>query len=674
MVAETWQQECAGIYTLLAGQLPNGQPVWGNRSGDRWLYYNTDGNWTIGGASEWENNFNCNNGYLLNMSPNAPGTLPHQLQGSWTLFDGTEWRQDPDVAVCECEDAPSSEGAAVEAIATSAVNVTDPTTHPGGADAAEALSSSASQSGSDVDVAGLLAGEASPEAAVAQPGRVASDWAGESPREGSNAPSAAEAAADAADTAGAGAAEAEPSAPPSTRSSQAGAAGQLRQTPRAGAVVHQPQAQKSPHQKLADAAAPAAAAPASGLRAPEDEAVASQRVLPSEVKLRERLKVAQERLAGATARAAAAAEAERKAHKEVSDVKGLAAAAAERARAGRARLAALRQAAKAASASAGRIERELLPAARAEETTLQEQAAELRVAACLTRLLKDPTPLNAAAVQGLSDQELLRVLVGVAQRKRKASAMTCNTGDHVVDQLSQLDESAEELGKEEAEMQALCEALSHQTQAKACDEAAFRVSLNRLRRRIALLSEVLNALTVAQGKVAPILAPSSRPPGDHGVLASLKHLLGARSDRRLGLAQAVAAWSAEVHALRTQYQRETMARHVQLRQELRRLQEDLTAVVIARVYAEEAKEAADAERIDASTEQRRRLARQSLELRQSLCLELAAKNSKPLAASPQRPPPQGGSFQLEADSLATRRSGRSFGKSASATQLQRRLR
>lgn len=105
-----FQKETSGDYEFVPGQTPNGRPLWKKKGGDRWLYFNTDSNWIVGGPSERDKKFNCTNGFVFHGRSNA-AALPVGLQGSWTLFDGKGWREDPTVTLSIVA-APSTPGPA----------------------------------------------------------------------------------------------------------------------------------------------------------------------------------------------------------------------------------------------------------------------------------------------------------------------------------------------------------------------------------------------------------------------------------------------------------------------------------------------------------------------------------------------------------------------------------
>jgi len=105
----TWQKECDGEYSLVEEREVNGRPLWKKQGGERWLYFNTDKNWTVGGSSEHDKGFDCKNGFIFN-ARTFGASSPDILSGGWMLFDGQGWREDPDVdaSVLQAASAGSS--------------------------------------------------------------------------------------------------------------------------------------------------------------------------------------------------------------------------------------------------------------------------------------------------------------------------------------------------------------------------------------------------------------------------------------------------------------------------------------------------------------------------------------------------------------------------------------
>lgn len=147
-----WQQECAGEYDLVQGSMANGQPLWKKRSGERWLYFNTNGCWIVGGVTEWQLNFQCTNGYILNNRPN-PGVTPDLLGPGWILYDGTQWRQDDEVTVTVAGQPSTHAGTAGQPPSQTAVAATEAdaqTPQPAASDAGTGAGASSAGAGASL--------------------------------------------------------------------------------------------------------------------------------------------------------------------------------------------------------------------------------------------------------------------------------------------------------------------------------------------------------------------------------------------------------------------------------------------------------------------------------------------------------------------------------------------
>lgn len=207
-------------------------------------------------------------------------------------------------------------------------------------------------------------------------------------------------------------------------------------------------------------------------------------------------------------------------------------------------------------------------------------------------------------------------------------------------------------------MQALYEAAHHHTQVKA-KEADFRSTLQKLRSRAALLQETLTRLADVREQrpggsahsrdVSPVRTHDKVVPSalhsspfkqlqagrgiavEQATSSPLRKLQEARGvvigKQPAGLAEAVEEMSAELKKLRSRCQRNACARHVQLRHEVRGLQEQLLDAHARRVRIEAARDTVEAERTESAAEQRRRQAQKALQMRQALCEELALKNN-----------------------------------------------
>ncbi|CAE7460754.1 unnamed protein product [Symbiodinium sp. CCMP2592] len=91
--------ECDGVYDLLAWKA-NGQHIWKQRGGERWLYFNNVGRWTVGDEEELKNNFDCTDGYIRHRQKDwklSPDKMP---AGEWEYTpDGCGWQHDPRIVV-----------------------------------------------------------------------------------------------------------------------------------------------------------------------------------------------------------------------------------------------------------------------------------------------------------------------------------------------------------------------------------------------------------------------------------------------------------------------------------------------------------------------------------------------------------------------------------------------
>merc|ERR1712176_1735315 len=70
------QRACSGEYELASSLRPNGQPLWAQRNGKRWLYSGTNGRWYIGGPCAKVLDFKCSTGQMYNPEVHR-GRLPH---------------------------------------------------------------------------------------------------------------------------------------------------------------------------------------------------------------------------------------------------------------------------------------------------------------------------------------------------------------------------------------------------------------------------------------------------------------------------------------------------------------------------------------------------------------------------------------------------------------------
>uniref|UniRef100_A0A7S4QDQ3 Uncharacterized protein n=1 Tax=Alexandrium monilatum TaxID=311494 RepID=A0A7S4QDQ3_9DINO len=104
------QRECSGDYLLVCDIQANGQPIYKNKSAERWLYSGVDGRWYICGVATKERNFRgCASGYIFNSRLHR-GALPHQVGGSWEWSGGLRWHFDPAITVsCPLQEVPQSQ-------------------------------------------------------------------------------------------------------------------------------------------------------------------------------------------------------------------------------------------------------------------------------------------------------------------------------------------------------------------------------------------------------------------------------------------------------------------------------------------------------------------------------------------------------------------------------------
>lgn len=108
MTSPNGQTDCAGEYMLVATQRPNGQLLWKHRENERWLFYTTEGKWSVGGPKEKGDNFACCTGYIYRNSAEVE-TLPNQGIGTWERWDGSQWVEDLAVMVAAAPDLRSLE-------------------------------------------------------------------------------------------------------------------------------------------------------------------------------------------------------------------------------------------------------------------------------------------------------------------------------------------------------------------------------------------------------------------------------------------------------------------------------------------------------------------------------------------------------------------------------------
>jgi len=93
------QRKCEGLYGLITGDRPNGQHVWKQHADSgRWLFSDKSGRWCVAGADVQKNNFDRSAGWLFQQRHHN-GEMPHNIRGPWWRWDGSEFREDTDIAV-----------------------------------------------------------------------------------------------------------------------------------------------------------------------------------------------------------------------------------------------------------------------------------------------------------------------------------------------------------------------------------------------------------------------------------------------------------------------------------------------------------------------------------------------------------------------------------------------
>jgi len=93
------QAHCFGMYVLVREEKPNGMPVWRQLGGERWLYADKDGRWSIGSNKVREKNFNCSAGFIFCPEPHG-GIMPHEMK-MWCRWDEgkNKWAKDDEITV-----------------------------------------------------------------------------------------------------------------------------------------------------------------------------------------------------------------------------------------------------------------------------------------------------------------------------------------------------------------------------------------------------------------------------------------------------------------------------------------------------------------------------------------------------------------------------------------------
>mmetsp|Transcript_49572 Transcript_49572/g.118054 ORF Transcript_49572/g.118054 Transcript_49572/m.118054 type:complete len:734 (+) Transcript_49572:71-2272(+) len=102
------QQKCTGSFKLEPRVHAQGQPIWKQVDGERWMYLGTDRFWYIGDDEEKDLGFKCDQGYIRHEASGF--TVPFELPGPWERHDPTsnEWKPDRRimVAVCDADGEP----------------------------------------------------------------------------------------------------------------------------------------------------------------------------------------------------------------------------------------------------------------------------------------------------------------------------------------------------------------------------------------------------------------------------------------------------------------------------------------------------------------------------------------------------------------------------------------
>eukprot|EP00929_Paragymnodinium_shiwhaense_P007555 TRINITY_DN111471_c0_g1_i1.p1 TRINITY_DN111471_c0_g1~~TRINITY_DN111471_c0_g1_i1.p1 ORF type:complete len:555 (+),score=125.38 TRINITY_DN111471_c0_g1_i1:125-1789(+) len=107
-----------GFYELQTDAQPNGQPYWKRADAVQYLFSGPGGKWLIGGLDEKSADFKTDTG-IISSKGRHEGKKPHEMPaGTWTVLDGKDWKDSPDIVV-EVE-APASQEAAAAGQQTAA--------------------------------------------------------------------------------------------------------------------------------------------------------------------------------------------------------------------------------------------------------------------------------------------------------------------------------------------------------------------------------------------------------------------------------------------------------------------------------------------------------------------------------------------------------------------------
>jgi len=91
------ERRMTGEYDLIRDETANGFPLWRQRDGDHWLYYDDVGYWNFGDALERDQDFQCCTGFMFADGDAHQFELPH-LVIAW-LRDPLEWEVFGDLIV-----------------------------------------------------------------------------------------------------------------------------------------------------------------------------------------------------------------------------------------------------------------------------------------------------------------------------------------------------------------------------------------------------------------------------------------------------------------------------------------------------------------------------------------------------------------------------------------------
>eukprot|EP00435_Cladocopium_sp_Y103_P017921 s1318_g4.t1 len=88
------QNHCFGMYVLVREERGNGMPVWRQLGGERWIYTDELGRWTVGSSKVRQNGFRGSAGFIFCPQKNH-GVLPDKMQ-FWARFDeeAKKWKKD----------------------------------------------------------------------------------------------------------------------------------------------------------------------------------------------------------------------------------------------------------------------------------------------------------------------------------------------------------------------------------------------------------------------------------------------------------------------------------------------------------------------------------------------------------------------------------------------------